>query len=251
MIEKTTQNEYLGGVVQIVQPAKGYRAGVDPVLLAASIPARSGQSVLELGTGVGTAALCLARRVNGISITGIELQEDYAALARHNGELNGVEFEVLTHDLADLPADFRQRQFDHVIANPPYFDRTAGHAAADKGRETAMGEDTPLATWLKVASKRVAPKGYVTFIHRSERLGDLLARLPSVLGSIQIQPLTPRAGRDSHLIILRARHSGRSPTRLHSPIVMHENDAHLADAEDYTDHIKAVLRDGEPLNMPA
>lgn len=250
MSENTTVNEYLSGRVLIRQPAVGYRAGVDPVLLAASVPAVAGQTVLELGTGVGTAALCLGARVPGLQLTGIELQSEYAILAQENGLRNNMEFEVLTQDLANLSPDIKQRRFDHVIANPPYFDRSAGFSAVDNGREIAMGEDTPLSTWINVASKRVAPKGFVTFIHRAERLQELLKQLPSFLGSIQVQPLQPRPGRDSHLLILRARHSGRTPLRLHAPIQMHEGLIHTDDADDYTPAIRSVLRNGDSLPMP-
>lgn len=251
MSQKITENEYLGGKVCIRQPASGYRAGVDPVLLAASIPAKSGQSVLELGTGVGTAALCLAARVSSLSLLGVEIQPEYAALARENGQLNGAAFEVVDADLSALPDSVKQQRFDHVIANPPYFDRSAGHAASNAGRETAMGEGTPLSDWLSVAAKRVAPKGYVTFIHRAERLADLLAHLPSTMGSVQVQPFMPRLGRDANLILVRARHSGRAPLRLHAPILLHVGLTHAEDAEDYTPEIKSVLRDGGALVMPA
>lgn len=251
MSQKVTENEYLGGKVRIRQPASGYRAGVDPVLLAASIPAKSGQSVLELGTGVGTAALCLAARVPELLLVGVEIQPEYAVLARENAELNKASFDVVDADLSALPDNLKQMRFDHVIANPPYFDRSAGHAATDAGRETAMGEGTPLADWLKVASKRVAPKGYVTFIHRAERLADLLIALPKTLGSVQVQPFVPRAGRDANLILMRARHSGRAPLKLHAPILLHAGQSHVKDAEDYTAKIKSVLRDGAPLEVPA
>lgn len=251
MSQKITENEYLGGKVRIRQPVSGYRAGVDPVLLAASIPAKSGQSVLELGTGVGTAALCLAARVPNLTISGIEIQPEYASLARDNGRLNGVAFEVVDADLSALPDSIKQKRFDHVIANPPYFDRSAGHAATNAGRETAMGENTPLSEWLSVAAKRVTPKGYVTFIHRAERLADLLAFLPTTLGSVQVQPFIPRQGRDANLILVRARHSGRAPLKLHAPILLHAGLTHVADAEDYTPEIKSVLRKGAALTMPA
>lgn len=237
--------------MRIRQPAKGYRAGVDPVLLAASIPAKSGQRILELGTGVGTAALCLAARVSELSVIGVELQPEYAALARENAALNQAKMEVVDADLAALPSDLKQMQFDHVIANPPYFDRAAGNAADDPGREKAMGEDTPLAMWLSVAAKRVAPKGFVTFIHRAERLGDLLSNMPEPLGSIQVQPFMPRPGRDANLVLVRARHSGKAALRLHAPIQLHKGLTHEKDAEDYTDAIKAVLRDGQSLAFPA
>lgn len=251
MTLKITENEYLAGKVRIRQPANGYRAGVDPVLLAASVPAKSGQKILELGTGVGTAALCLAARVPDLTLTGVEIQADYAALARENVELNHAAFDVVEADLNYLPEALKQQRFDHVIANPPYFDRSAGHTAKDPGRETAMGEDTPLSDWLKVAAKRVAPKGYVTFIHRAERLGDLLSAIPSALGSIQVQPFIPRPARDANLILVRARHSGRAALRLHAPIQLHSGQSHVKDAEDYTKEIKSVLRDGAALKLPA
>lgn len=250
MSENITENEYLGGRIRIRQPQKGYRAGVDPVLLAASVPARSGQSVLELGLGVGTAALCLSARVDGLSLTGVEIQSEYAALARENASLNAADLTVVDADLAVLPDQIKNSRFDHVIANPPYFDRNAGHPAGDLGRETAMGEATPLALWLDIAARRVVPKGYVSFIHRAERLGDLLAQLPKTLGSVQVQPLQPRVGRDAHLVILRARHSGKAPLRIHAPITMHQGENHGQDAEDYTPEIKALLRDGAALAMP-
>ncbi len=251
MAEKTTENEYLSGRVRIRQPAQGYRAGVDPVLLAASIPAKSGQRVLELGTGVGTAALCLAARVPGLALVGIEIQPAYAALAQENATLNQAQMQVVIGDLAAMPEGLKQAQFDHVIANPPYFDRAAGKAARDRGRETAMGEATPLSDWLLAAAKRVAPKGYVTFIHRAERLGDLLRYMPATLGSVQVQPFIPRPGRDANLVLVRARHSGRAALRLHAPIQLHARMVHEKDAEDYTGVIKSVLRDGEALPFPA
>ncbi|GAA6209526.1 methyltransferase [Cognatishimia sp. WU-CL00825] len=247
MTEKITENEYLSGRVIIRQPTNGYRAGVDAVLLAASVPAKPGQSVLELGTGVGTAALCLEARISGLKLTGVELQPDYATLAAENGVRNGAEFEVVTADLAHLPNPFRQLRYDHVIANPPYFNRQAGYSSHDVGRETAMGEDTPLATWLSVAAKRVKPKGFVTFIHRAERLADILQHLPSAMGSVQVMPFQPRIGRDAHLIIVRARHSGRAALRLHAPILMHQGADHRSDAQDYTPDVRAILRDGAAL----
>ena len=84
MTDQTTTDDFLGGLVSVIQPRKGYRAGVDAVLLAASIPAKPGQQVLELGCGVGVASLCLAARVPDLTMTGVELQSDYAALALQN-----------------------------------------------------------------------------------------------------------------------------------------------------------------------
>ena len=169
-----TTDAFLGGRLQLSQPRRGYRAGVDPVLLAASIPAKAGQSVLELGCGAGAAILCLGTRIAGLKLTGLELQADYAALAAQNALDNGVTLEVVTGDLAQMPPALKERRFDHVIANPPYYDRAAGKSARDAGREAALGEVTQLEAWVDAAARRTLPGGHVHMIHRAERLPELL-----------------------------------------------------------------------------
>ena len=98
-----TEDGFLGGRLSLLQPARGYRAGVDPVFLAAATPARPGQSVLDLGCGVGTAALCLGARVPDLSLAGLERQPDYAALARENATRNGIPLTVIEGDLPARP----------------------------------------------------------------------------------------------------------------------------------------------------
>ncbi|WVX47622.1 tRNA1(Val) (adenine(37)-N6)-methyltransferase [Roseobacter fucihabitans] len=245
-MDDLTRDAFLGGLVQLLQPRVGYRAGVDPVLLAASVPAQAGQSVLDLGCGVGAAALCLGARIAGLSLTGVEMQAEYAQLAARNG---GGRLEVVVADLNDLPADLRERQFDHVMANPPYFDRKAGLSGQNAAREAALGEATPLAVWIKVAAKRVKPKGQVHFIHRAERIPQILEALPDHMGSIEILPISPRIGRAAELVILRARKNGRAAFKLHAPLILHEGARHLRDGDSYAPRIKAILRDGTALDF--
>lgn len=244
-----TTDEFLGGRLRILQPRDGYRAGVDPVLLAASVPARAGDSVLDLGCGVGVAGLCLASRVEGVALAGLELQGAYAALARRNALANGITMEVVTGDVSDMPEELRQRQFTHVLVNPPYFDRNASSAARDTGRETALGEVTPLATWVRAAARRAAPKGSVTFIHRTERLPALMAELSGHLGSLEVLPLIPRRGRPARLALVRGRKGGRADFKLHDGWVLHEGAAHVSDGENYTDATACVLRLGGHLSF--
>lgn len=240
---------FLNGALEILQPLSGYRAGVDPVLLAATVPAFAGDSVLELGCGGGVASLCLAARVQGVVLTGVELQPEYADLARRNADLNGHKMEVHCADLTHLPAALLQQSFHHVIANPPYYLRQHGTSAADAGRETALVEDTPLADWIAVATRRLKPKGYLTVIQDAERLPELLAAMDNRLGGLKIQPLSPRVGRPAHLVIVQARKGARAAAQLLAPIVMHEGAAHDSDRESYTAQIRAALRDGSALAL--
>lgn len=239
-----TKDAFLGGKLYLYQPRSGYRAGVDPVLLAATVEAVAGDTVLDLGCGAGAAALCLAARIPGLVLTGVEIQSDYAALARRNG---GETFEVVEANLADLPLSVRERQFDHVLANPPYFDRRAGKSAENAGREAALGETTPLGLWVKIAAKRLKPGGLAHFIHRAERLPEILNAMDRRLGSIEVLPLAPRVGRMPERVIVRARKGGRGAFKLHAPLIMHEGDCHDRDADSYVPAVRAALRDGASL----
>ena len=245
-----TRDAFLGGALTILQPAHGYRAGVDPVLLAASVPAKAGQSVLELGCGAGVASLCLGHRVAGLSIDGVEVQADYADLATRNAAANNQDMSVQVADLRALPETVKARRFDHVIMNPPYYLRDEGTAAADPGRDTALAGETPLEDWLSVAAKRLAPKGYLSLINDVRRLPELLMGLSGRLGGIEVLPLAARVGRAPHLVLVRARKGGRGAFRLYAPCVMHEGARHERDAESYTQQISAVLRDGAALPFP-
>ncbi|QDI76775.1 MULTISPECIES: tRNA1(Val) (adenine(37)-N6)-methyltransferase [Leisingera] len=248
--DELTRNGFLGGRVQLWQPARGYRAGVDPVLLAAAVPARAGEAVLELGCGAGQALLCLAARVPGLALAGVELQAPYADLARRNAAASGQAIDVYETDLAAMPEALKQRQFHHVIANPPYYRAGAHSQARDAGRKIALGEGTPLADWIAAAARRLAPKGYLHMIQRADRLPDMLAGCSGVLGSLEVLPLAPRQARAAELVILRARKGGRAGFRLHAPLILHEGDRHERDGESYRPEIRAVLRDGAALPWP-
>jgi tRNA1Val (adenine37-N6)-methyltransferase len=242
--EALSRDAFLGGALHIWQPRKGYRAGVDPVLLAAAVTAVAGQSVLELGCGVGVASLCLGSRVPGLRLYGVEIQGDYAELARRNSAENGIALAVTEADLRSLPDDLRMQSFDHVMMNPPYFERLNGTESDDAGRDMALGGDTPLADWLAVAARRLGPKGVLTLIQRVDRLPEVLAGLQDRLGSIIVLPLVARTGAAPDLFILQARKSGRAQFRFAPQLVLHEGIEHTRDGENYSTPVTAILRDG-------
>lgn len=245
--DQLTCDAFLGGRLNLWQPRDGYRAGVDPVLLAASVPARSGQLVLDLGCGAGAAGLCLATRVPGLSLTGVEIQAEYADLARRNALANSAPLDVVTSDLSNLPAPLRQMRFDYVIANPPYFRAGAHTGAQDAGRRLALGGSGDLGDWVEVAARRLAPKGYLHMIQRVERLPEMMSACASRLGSLEVLPLAARVARAPDLVIMRARKGGRGDFVLHAPVILHEGATHTRDAESYAPQISAVLRDAQAL----
>lgn len=244
--EELSRDAFLCGRLHLWQPKKGYRAATDPVLLAAACPALPGQSVLDMGCGAGAAALCLAARVPGVILTGLEVQPAYAALARRNAADNGIALQVETGDLAQMPKALR-RDFDHVIANPPYYP-AGGTPSPVAARARALQVDTPLADWVQAAARRLAPGGWLTLICGADGLPEVLAAMGAKLGSASVLPLQPREGRAALRILLRARKGGKGAFRLLAPLVLHQGAAHDGDRESYTPRANAVLRGGEGLS---
>ena len=239
----------MGGKLNIWQPKRGYRAGADPVFLAAAVAAVSGQSVLELGCGAGVAILCLGRRVAGVNMTGVEVQPDYAELARLNAVENGIEVDVVTADLCDLPKSIRGQSFDHVFANPPYFKGTARIVATDCGRERSLAGVTPLEMWIDIAIRRLKPQGIFTVIQKADRLADILAAVGRRLGGVTVKPLVARQGQKAELILVTAQKGARAPLRLLSPMVLHKGAGHERDGDSYSDAAQAILRRGAVLEI--
>jgi tRNA1Val (adenine37-N6)-methyltransferase len=243
--DELSDDKFLCGRLRLLQPLKGYRAATDPVLLAAACPAEPGHSVLDLGCGAGAAALCLGHRVPGLVLAGLELQPAYADLARQNAERNGIAVDVHEGDLARIPKALR-RDFDHVIANPPYYS-AGGSPSPVSARAKAMQVETPLSDWVAAATRRLRPGGWLTLICGADGLPQVLAALAPKLGSAAVLPLAAREGRVALRVIVQARKGGRAPFRLLAPFVIHHGAAHDGDRESYTPAANAVLRDGADL----
>jgi tRNA1(Val) A37 N6-methylase TrmN6 len=246
MSVETTADTLLGGRVRLDQPAHGYRVAIDPVLLAAAAPARAGERVLDLGTGVGAAMLCAASRVAGCAFVGIELDTDLVAIARANVAANrmGNRVTVLAGDVA-VPPEATGSSFDHVLANPPYGEAGRGSASplAAKRRANFEGE-ADLRTWVCTAFRVLADGGSATFVHRADRAAELAARFAEAgAGGVVLFPLWPKAGGDAKRVIVQGRKGGRGPLRFAPGLVLHEADGR------YTAAAQAVLRFGEALTL--
>ena len=240
-----TKDSFLGGGIRIWQPKKGYRAGIDPILLAASVNVSAGQKVLDLGCGVGTASFAIGYRVKNVELYGIEIQKVFADLADLNSKENGIEFQVECADISKLSSNITSKNFDHVIANPPYFDRKSSVRGINISKEKSFGDTRPISEWLKVAAKRAKPKGFVHFIVRSDRLMEIFTNMPNSLGSLVITPVISRKNENAKLTILHAKKNGRAGFIISSPIVLHPQKSDIR--EKYIPEVDKVLRNGASL----
>ncbi|HYM30337.1 MAG TPA: methyltransferase [Candidatus Cybelea sp.] len=246
MTRAGTDDALLGGQLMLRQPAAGARAGSDAVLLAAAVPAKGNQHVLELGCGTGAAMLCLARRVVGVSVTGIELEAKAVEFARLNIERNGLATRaaVILGDIAAPPRSVTGASFDHVMANPPFFAAGRASPAPDASRRMArLAAPDALEIWMRAAARMVKPRGSVTVICRTERLDDLIAACRRRFGGIVLFPLWPGGGKPAKRFILQARAGSGAALRLVPGLVLHGG------GSTYTEAAQRVLRGGEALTL--
>ena len=233
---------FLDGRVKVAQPDSGFRSGLDAVMLAAAVPAASGQTALELGAGSGTASLCLMARVGEIRVTGVERDEKLAALAQANATTNatanGANCSFFAADIFALPKELKQ-DFDQVFANPPF--HGVGQSSPDTARAAALMDDGALKDWLKLGLQRTVSGGFFTAILRADRLNQALVALPE--RGVCAFPLWPRQGEMPKRVIVQARKGSSAPFALLPGLVLHREDG------SWTPEADAVLRRGNALAL--
>lgn len=243
-----TQDALLNGRLRFRQPRSGYRAAIDPILLAAAVPTAA--AVLDVGCGTGAATACYAHRVRDALVTGLELRADWAELAEQNARANGFaeRVNIVRGDLLQPPRALAAGTFDQVMANPPYLPpcRADLRNPPDDADATVEG-DAGLKDWIDFCLSMAKPDGGVTLIQRADRLDDILAGLHGRAGGIVVFPLWPKRPEgdpapDARRVIVAARKGSKAPMRLAPGMVLHDD-------SDYTAEAAAVLRDGGALPL--
>jgi tRNA1(Val) A37 N6-methylase TrmN6 len=246
-----TLDRFLGGRLSVSQPRHGHRAGSDAVLLAAAVPAKAGERVLDAGAGVGIAGLCLLARVPGLDVTAVDIDPGLCALAEANAARNDfaarftvVEADVTAPAEALIAKGLAREGYAHVIANPPFHLAGTVRPAPERARALAhvMG-DGGLEDWIRSLATFAAPKGRLTLIHRPDSLGLLLKLLDRRFGNLTVFPLFPRAGHAATRVIVQGTKGSRAALKLMPGLVLHEPDGR------YTETAEAVLRGGEALKF--
>jgi tRNA1(Val) A37 N6-methylase TrmN6 len=251
----TTDDAFLGGALQILQPRTGYRAGLDAVLLAAAAPIVSGKAahVLDVGAGTGVVGLAVARRIADAHVTLVERDPQLAALADANIVRNRLS-ERARLIQADVSQPLGERAelgalvetFDCVLANPPYHVHGRGTAARDptKANAHAMAEGD-LDRWARFMAAMVRSDGCAVLIHKTEVLPGLLAALAGRFGDLLLLPIYPRLGAPCSRVLVRGVKGSRAPLQISPGLVLHDA------AGGFTPQVEAILRAGAGLDLKA
>jgi tRNA1(Val) A37 N6-methylase TrmN6 len=239
-----SEDQLLDGRVRLRQPARGLRAGHDAVLLAAAVPAKPGDRVLELGCGSGAAFLCLAARVPGLAVVAVERDPQLAALARENAALNGLadRCTILEGDVADPALRRALPPCAHGFANPPYWAAGTAPPEAIRAGATHAG-GVALAAWVACLAASLRHRGSATLVLPAARFADAAAALLDAgFGGPALMPLWPRAGSAAKRVLLAARRGGKGPARVLPGLVLHGASGATPEAE-------AILRGGAGLAL--
>ena len=246
---QTSEDSVLGGRLVLRQPLKGHRFGHDAILLAAACSVRPGDRLVDLGAGVGAAGLAVARRVEDVIVTMVEIDPVLVALARENAASNGLaeRTRAVQLDVGATPAAFVAVELapggaDHVLMNPPF--NAAQNPSPDRSRRLAhAAADDTLGVWLRAAARLLRPAGALTLIWRADGLSEVLAALTADFGAVTILPVYPRPDAAAIRVLIRAVKASRGPLSLLPGLI-------LADATGRpTSKAETVLREGAALPL--
>jgi tRNA1(Val) A37 N6-methylase TrmN6 len=247
---RISEDALLDGKLVLRQPVRGHRFGHDAVLLAAAAAARAGEHAIELGAGVGAAGLTLARRVEGLTVTLVEIDPALTELARENAARNALAERVraVCLDVGALAAEFTAAGLaagsaDLVLMNPPF--NTPQNPSPDHARRLARtASDETLARWLRAAVWLLRPLGTSTLIWRADGLSDVLAAVTAAeFGAIAVLPVYPKPNAPAIRVLVRGVKGSRAPLTLLPGLILADRDNRP------TKQAGAVLRDGAALVM--
>lgn len=240
----TTHDQLCEGELSLEQPKEGYRFGTDAMLLAASVRAKPGQHILELGAGVGGALLTAAMRTEKVRFTGIEREPDYFTLLEKNIATNKLVSRVtaIQGDVTDKNLAKNLGTFHHVIANPPFYKLQEKHTPKPLRKAARQEEPDGLEQWLKAANRFLKPKGTVTIIHSADRADEIIQGLKKFCGAVTLFPFWPTAGQPAKRVIIQGTKGSKAPLILMPGLVLHKDGDKY-----YTEKADAVIKHGQSL----
>jgi tRNA1(Val) A37 N6-methylase TrmN6 len=228
--------------VRLLQPPEGFRTSLDSVMLAAACPAKAGETVLDLGCGVGGAGFCVLARTGGTHLAGIDIQQSHIELAIQNIALNEMEGRTrfITGDIRAI----NEKEFDHVICNPPYLDAGTHTPSPSVTKATALyhsDETLSVKDWVDAGFRNLKNGGSFTIIHRADHTDKIIQSFGKKFGAIEIIPLYPREGEAAKRVIIRALKNRKTPAQIHPGLILHNKDG------SYTGAADRILRGAEAL----
>ncbi|WP_102960291.1 methyltransferase [Mangrovicella endophytica] len=232
----SSRDAFYGGRFMLCQPrGRGFRSGLDALLLAACLPADASGDAVDLGSGAGAVGFAAACRCPALRLTLVEVDPGMAGLCRQGldlpdnagfaDRLRMVEADATAPRAIREAAGLHDGAFGTVLSNPPFnpqhHRRSADHLRA---RALSVADPAFLPRWIAVAAALLKPGGTLAMVLRPENLPAVLGSAGNRLGDLRIVPVQARSGEAAMRILLRAVRGSRAPLSIRPSIVLHEAD---------------------------
>ena len=241
-MQNYTQDYLLNRRIKIFQPIDGYRASTDAVIVSSLVSRiHQGDKILDVGSGTGAIALCLASRFEKQKpqIDGLDLQQDLVELSNFSAEANS--FCDILHfyhcNIKDKLDFIKPCFYNHVISNPPYTDHDMPSPNPSKA-QAHNHNDFNLTAWIKFCVKMLAPQGMFYMINRAEALDEILATIYGKLGAIKVIPVFTKGNIKAKRVLIMAQKDKKTPTEILPAFHVHTDDG-------YTPKAFQILREGK------
>ncbi len=214
--------------LQIIQDPKRFCFGMDAVLLSDFAKVRTGEKVLDLGTGTGILPILLAGKTKGQHFTGLEIQPESAEMARRSVAYNHLEekIEIVTGDIKEAGRLFQPAFFDVITVNPPYMADQCGIQNPQDAKAIARHEILCNLEDIFRESKKLLPEGKGRFymVHRPVRLAEILLKMSqSHIEPKRIQLVHPYVDKEPVMVLIEGRSGARPGVRIEPPLILHEH----------------------------
>lgn len=211
---------------RIIQDTKRFCFGMDAVLLSGFARVKEGAHILDLGTGTGIIPILLEAKTKAEHLTGLEIQEDSADMARRSVLLNGLEdkIDIVTGDIKEAESLFDAASFDVITCNPPYM--IGKHGITNEGNAKAIARHEILCTLEDIvsqAAKLLKPGGNFFMVHRPFRLAEIMTVLQAYkLEPKRMQLVYPFVDKEPNMVLIEANRGGKPRLTVEKPLIVYK-----------------------------
>jgi tRNA1Val (adenine37-N6)-methyltransferase len=230
------------GVLEVIQAKRGYRFGVESLLLPGFVKTGASELV-DLGCGSGIIPLVMVRFYGIEKAWGVEIQAGLADRARRSVELNQMadRIEIVEADLKALEGILPAGKFDLVVSNPPYRPAETGQVSREEEKALSKHEIACSASDVVAAAARLLrPRGKLCLVFSSERLSELMALLRGHgLQPSRLRMVHGRVELPSKNCLVEAIRGGKGTMATEPPLIVYDKSG------EYTEEVKEMLYPAE------